>query len=86
MQSARMTLDIDLRNVSGSGNVPVHGLTLIPQGNGVWRIHGENGGYLFSIVRHAEDFNVYAFQEGFGKSSEPTKIWDSRTDAFGGVE
>ena len=53
---------------------PTSTLQVVRQTNGVLRIHANNGGYLFSLVRNATDGKVYAYVNGFGGNREPKEV------------
>ena len=66
------TLKEDSHDISVAP-VPTQTLNVVRQTNGILRIHAENGGYLFSLVRKT-DGKVYQFRDGFGTHAEPVEI------------
>ena len=64
---------VDARDTSPAP-CPASTLVVIRQTNGVLRIHGENGGYLFSLIRDARDGKVYAYVNGFGGNKAPQEV------------
>ena len=72
--SITMKLEVDDRDISPCP-VAASSLHLVPQTNGVIRVHAYNGGYLFSLVRSSLDGSVQVFQNGFGTIQEPVVIY-----------
>lgn len=60
---------VDTRDTSQSIVTPAT-LQVVLQTNGVVRIHGSNGGYLFSLQRDAETGKVYSYVDGFGVTKQ----------------